>query len=307
MNIGRIATALVTPFNEDNSINYQETEGIINHLIENGTDTIVVCGTTGESPTLSTKEKLDLITFVVKVVNKRVTVIAGTGDNETQYSIDMTKAAERAGVDGIMLVAPYYNKPNQRGIYAHCAAVAAETKLPIMLYNIPGRTGVNILPETIVALSKIPNIQVVKEASGNIDQMTEILANVSDDFSVYSGDDGLTLPLLAVGGAGVISVAAHVVGNDMKEMIVAFEEGRHKDAATIHQALLPLIRALFAHPNPVPVKYALSKLGIDAQKVRLPLVEMTDEEKREFDIIWDEYQAKAKNFTKVSSSLNLSK
>lgn len=304
MKIGRIATAMVTPFNEDNTINYPEVEKIIHHLIENGTDTIVVCGTTGEAPTLSTEEKLELIKFVVEKVNKRVKVVAGTGDNETDYSIEMTKAAEAAGVDGIMLVAPYYNKPNQRGMYAHFAAVAAETSLPVMLYNIPGRTGVNILPETVLALSEIPNIQIVKEASGSLDQMTEILAGAAEDFYVYSGDDGLTLPLLSVGGSGVISVASHIVGNDMQNMIRLFEEGRHKEAAQIHQALLPLIRALFAHPNPVPVKYALSKFGINAEKVRLPLVEMTAEEKAAFDKVWEAYQEKAKNFSVSGANIS---
>lgn len=300
MNIGRIATALVTPFNDDFSINYEETKKTVDHLIATGTDTIVVCGTTGEAPTLSTEEKLQLIEFVVKTVEKRVPVVAGTGDNETDYSIEMTKAAEQLGVDGIMLVAPYYNKPNQRGLYEHFAAVANATTLPVMLYNIPGRTGVNVLPETILALSKIPNITIVKEASGSLDQMTEILASAPEGFTVYSGDDGLTLPLMAVGGSGVVSVAAHIVGDDMQTMIRLFEQGRHQEAAAIHQALLPLIRALFAHPNPVPVKYALSKFGIQAEKVRLPLVEMTEAEKAEFDRVWDDYQQKAKNFATVN-------
>lgn len=296
MDLGRIATAMITPFDENGAIDYEQVENVIEHLISNGTDTIVVCGTTGESPTLSTEEKLQLIEFTVKKVNKRVPVVAGTGDNETSYSIEMTKKAEALGADAIMLVAPYYNKPNQRGLYEHFAAVAKETKLPVIVYNVPGRTGVNVAAETTIALSKIPNIQFVKEASGNLDQMTEILGNVSDDFLVYSGDDGLTLPLIAIGGRGVISVAAHVVGNEMQAMIRAFEEGRHKEAAEIHQALLPLIRELFASPNPVPVKYAMSKVGINVEKVRLPLVELTSEEKASFDQVWNEFQEKAKQF-----------
>lgn len=296
MDLGRIATAMITPFDENGAIDYEQVENVIEHLISNGTDTIVVCGTTGESPTLSTEEKLQLIEFTVKKVNKRVPVVAGTGDNETSYSIEMTKKAEKLGADAVMLVAPYYNKPNQRGLYEHFAAVARETKLPVIVYNVPGRTGVNVAAETTIALSKIPNIQFVKEASGNLDQMTEILGNVSDDFLVYSGDDGLTLPLIAVGGRGVISVAAHVVGNEMQAMIRAFEEGRHKDAAEIHQALLPLIRELFASPNPVPVKYAMSKVGINVEKVRLPLVELTNEEKASFDQVWNKFQEKAKQF-----------
>lgn len=294
MDLGRIATAMITPFNDNGAIDYEVVEQIIEHLIANGTDTIVVCGTTGESPTLSVDEKLELIEFTVKKVNKRIPVIAGTGDNETEFSIEMTKKAEALGVDGIMLVAPYYNKPNQRGIYAHFETIANETTLPIVLYNIPGRTGINITAQTTIALSKIPNIRIVKEASGNLDQMTEILGNVSDDTYVYSGDDGLTLPLIAVGGRGVISVAAHVVGKEMQAMIRAFDEGRHKEAALIHQALLPLVQQLFANPNPVPVKYAMSKVGFNAEKVRLPLVELLEEDKVEFDEAWEQFQAKMK-------------
>lgn len=296
MDLGRIATAMVTPFTENGQIDYDVLEQIIEYLIANGTDTIVVCGTTGEAPTLSTEEKLQLIEFTVKKVNKRVPVVAGTGDNETHYSIEMTKKAEALGADAAMLVAPYYNKPNQRGLYEHFAAIAKETTLPLIVYNVPGRTGVNVAAKTTIDLSKIPNIQIVKEASGNLDQMTDILANVSKDFYVYSGDDGLTLPLLAIGGRGVISVAAHVVGNEMQAMIRAFEEGRHADAAEIHQALLPLIRELFSSPNPVPIKYAMSKVGFNIDKVRLPLVELDNEEKSSFNRVWNEFQEKAKNF-----------
>ncbi|KMY29596.1 dihydrodipicolinate synthase [Lysinibacillus xylanilyticus] len=303
MNLGRIGTAMITPFNEDGTINYPELERIINYLIDNGTDCIVACGTTSENPTMSTEEKIEVVRFTVEKVAGRVPVIAGTGDNETAYSIAMTHKAEENGADGIMLVAPYYNKPNQRGIFAHFETIAKETSLPVMLYNVPGRTGVNVAYETSVALSKIPNISWIKEASGNLDQMGDIIENVDseDDFFVYSGDDGLTLPLLAIGGAGIISVAAHVVGNDMQLMIKAFEEGNHELAAKIHRALLPLVRALFAQPNPSPVKYAMTKLGFDTLNVRLPMMEMTDEEKANFDRIWDTYQEKAKSFRKIST------
>ncbi|MGE7908974.1 4-hydroxy-tetrahydrodipicolinate synthase [Lysinibacillus xylanilyticus] len=303
MNLGRIGTAMITPFKEDCTINYPELERIINYLIDNGTDCIVACGTTSENPTMSTEEKIEVVRFTVEKVAGRVPVIAGTGDNETAYSIAMTHKAEENGADGIMLVAPYYNKPNQRGIFAHFETIAKETSLPVMLYNVPGRTGVNVAYETSVALSKIPNISWIKEASGNLDQMGDIIENVDseDDFFVYSGDDGLTLPLLAIGGAGIISVAAHVVGNDMQLMIKAFEEGNHELAAKIHRALLPLVRALFAQPNPSPVKYAMTKLGFDTLNVRLPMMEMTDEEKANFDRIWDTYQEKAKSFRKIST------
>ncbi len=303
MNLGRIGTAMITPFKEDGTINYPELERIINYLIDNGTDCIVACGTTSENPTMSTEEKIEVVRFTVEKVAGRVPVIAGTGDNETAYSIAMTHKAEENGADGIMLVAPYYNKPNQRGIFAHFETIAKETSLPVMLYNVPGRTGVNVAYETSVALSKIPGISWIKEASGNLDQMGDIIENVDseDDFFVYSGDDGLTLPLLAIGGAGIISVAAHVVGNDMQLMIKAFEEGNHELAAKIHRALLPLVRALFAQPNPSPVKYAMTKLGFDTLNVRLPMMEMTDEEKANFDRIWDTYQEKAKSFRKIST------
>ncbi|MFJ3387314.1 MULTISPECIES: 4-hydroxy-tetrahydrodipicolinate synthase [Lysinibacillus] len=303
MNLGRIGTAMITPFKEDGTINYPELERIINYLIDNGTDCIVACGTTSENPTMSTEEKIEVVRFTVEKVAGRVPVIAGTGDNETAYSIAMTHKAEENGADGIMLVAPYYNKPNQRGIFAHFETIAKETSLPVMLYNVPGRTGINVAYETSVALSKIPNISWIKEASGNLDQMGDIIENVDsdDDFFVYSGDDGLTLPLLAIGGAGIISVAAHVVGNDMQLMIKAFEEGNHELAAKIHRALLPLVRALFAQPNPSPVKYAMTKLGFDTLNVRLPMMEMTDEEKANFDRIWDTYQEKAKSFRKIST------
>ena len=296
MDLGRISTAMVTPFGEDGSIDYGQVEKLIEHLLSTGTESLVVCGTTGESPTLSAAEKEELIRFTVGKVNGRVPVIAGTGSNHTAGSIEATKAAEAAGADGVMLVVPYYNKPDQKGMIAHFTAIAESTQLPIMLYNIPGRSVVNMLPETVLELSRLSNIQAVKEASGNLDQMTEILRGADDDFRVYSGDDGLTLPLLAIGGAGIVSVASHVIGEDMNKMIVAFEEGRHQDAAFIHQSMLPLIRALFSKPNPVPVKYALSKLGVEAGSVRLPLVGMSDEEKKQFDIVWEEYVQNQKNF-----------
>lgn len=296
MQIGRVSTAMITPFLPDGSIHFEMVAKLIEHLIATGTDSLVVCGTTGESPTLTSQEKIDLIRFTVETVNNRIPVIAGTGSNSTRDSIQLTKLAEEAGVNGIMLVSPYYNKPDQRGMYEHFKSVANETNLPILLYNIPGRSVVNMLPETVLKLSEIPNIQAIKEAGGNLEQMSDIIAGSLPDFAVYSGDDGLTLPLLSIGGVGVVSVASHVVGDDMQKLIKAFEEGRHQDAATIHHALLPLIRALFANPNPVPVKYALGKLGLDVGPVRLPLVHMTDDEKKVFDLAWDQYQQKRKNF-----------
>ena len=301
MDFGRIGTAMITPFTKDNQINYPELERIINHLIDNGTDFIVACGTTSENPTMSTEEKKEVVRFTVEKVAGRVPVVAGTGDNETAYSIMMTHEAEKNGADGIMLVTPYYNKPNQRGLYAHFETIAKETKLPVMLYNVPGRTGANINADTTIALSNdVPNITSIKEASGNLDQMGDIIENMAPDFLVYSGDDGLTLPLLAIGGHGIVSVASHVIGSDMQLMIKAYDEGNMDLASKIHRAMLPLVRALFAQPNPSPVKYAMTKLGFDTLDVRMPMMEMLPEEKAAFDLVWDTYQEKAAQFRKVA-------
>ena len=247
--------------------------------MNNGTDSLVVAGTTGESPTLSKEEKLALFHHVVKVVNKRIPVIAGTGSNNTYASIELTKKAEQSGVDAIMLVAPYYNKPNQEGLYQHFKAIAETTSLPVMVYNIPGRSAVNIDPETIIRFSKIPNIVAVKEASGDLNAMTQIIANTDDDFVLYSGDDGLTLPVLSIGGAGVVSVASHVIGNEMQEMIDTFLTGNLNEAAKLHQQLLPIIKGLFTAPSPVPVKTALQLMGMDVGSVRLPMVPLTEQER----------------------------
>lgn len=278
---GRVSTAMVTPFDNKGNIDFQKTTQLIDYLIENGTDSLVIAGTTGESPTLTTEEKLALFKHVVKVVDGRVPVIAGTGSNNTYASIELTKKAEAIGVDAVMIVAPYYNKPNQEGIFQHFQAIARSTSLPIMIYNIPGRSVVNIQPETIIRLSEIPNIVAVKEASGNLDAMTEIIAKTPDDFKLYSGDDGITLPVLSIGGEGVISVASHVIGNEMQEMIQAFFDGSLSKAAKLHQSLLPIMKGLFKAPNPVPVKTALQLKGLNVGSVRLPLVPLSEEERGE--------------------------
>lgn len=279
VSFGRISTAMVTPFDNKGNVDFAKTTQLVNHLINNGTDSLVVVGTTGESATLTKEEKLALFQHVVKVVEKRVPVIAGTGSNNTYDSIEMTKKAEKIGVDAILAVAPYYNKPNQEGLYQHFKAIAESTSLPVIVYNIPGRSVVNVKPETVIRLSKIPNIVGVKEASGDLSAMTQIIANTDDDFLLYSGDDGLTLPVLSIGGAGVISVASHVIGNEMQEMISAFLNGDHERAAKIHQKLLPLMDGLFIAPNPVPVKTALQLKGMDVGSVRLPLVPLTEQER----------------------------
>jgi 4-hydroxy-tetrahydrodipicolinate synthase len=278
---GKIVTAMVTPFDNKGNIDFAKTTKLVNYLLENGTDSLVVAGTTGESPTLTTEEKVALFRHVVSVVNGRVPVIAGTGSNNTRASIELTKKAEEIGVDAVMLVAPYYNKPNQEGLYQHFKAIAESTSLPVMLYNIPGRSVVNISVDTIVRLSEIPNIVAVKDASGNLDAMTEIIARTRDDFLLYSGDDGITLPVLAIGGAGVVSVASHIIGNEMQQMIAAFEAGELAKAAKLHQKLLPIMKGLFAAPSPVPVKTALQLKGLDVGSVRLPLVPLTEQERIE--------------------------
>ncbi|MBT2756944.1 4-hydroxy-tetrahydrodipicolinate synthase [Mesobacillus foraminis] len=280
-NFGQLLTAMVTPFDELGEIDFHATKHLINHLIQTGTEGLVVAGTTGESPTLTSEEKLDLFKFVVEVVDGRVPVIAGTGSNNTRASIALTKAAEATGVDGIMLVAPYYNKPSQEGLYQHFKAIADSTSLPVMLYNIPGRSSVGISAETTIRLSEIKNITSIKEASGNLDAMSEIISRTPDDFTLYSGDDGLTLPVLSIGGTGVISVASHVLGSEMLDMIKLFKAGNVQEAAAAHRALLPRMRALFTAPSPSPVKAALNLTGVPVGGVRLPMIPLTDDQARE--------------------------
>ena len=279
MNFGQILTAMVTPFDQNGDIDFNATKNLINYLISNGTDGLVVSGTTGESPTLTTEEKVELFKYVVEIVDGRVPVIAGTGSNNTRASINLTNLAEKTGVDGIMLVVPYYNKPSQEGLYQHFKAIAESTSLPIILYNIPGRSVVNMSVETVIRLATIPNIVCIKEASGNLDAMAEIIRRTPEDFSLYSGDDGLTLPVLSIGGIGVISVASHIIGNEMQTMISNFKNGNLQKAAQAHRSLLPIIKALFAAPNPTPVKTALNLKGIPVGGVRLPMIPLNDEEK----------------------------
>lgn len=278
MNFGKVITAMVTPFDVNGEVDFTATEQLVEHLIANGTDAVVVSGTTGESPTLTTDEKVDLYRHVVAVTNKRIPVIAGTGTNNTRESIELTQKAEKVGVDGIMLVAPYYNKPSQAGLYEHFKSVANVTSLPIMLYNIPGRSACNIDVDTIVELSKIDNIVSVKEASADLDAMTEIISRTDDNFFLYSGDDSLTLPILSIGGNGIVSVSAHIVGNEMQTMVNEFYNGNVAEASRMHQMLLPTFQALFKAPNPVPLKAALNLFGINVGSVRLPLIPLNDEE-----------------------------
>ncbi|WP_251549167.1 4-hydroxy-tetrahydrodipicolinate synthase [Neobacillus muris] len=279
VHFGRVSTAMVTPFDRKGHIDFAKTTKLVNYLIENGTESLVVAGTTGESPTLSKEEKLALFAHVVKVVDKRIPVIAGTGSNNTYASVELTKKAEQLGVDGIMVVAPYYNKPNQEGLYQHFKAVAESTTLPVMIYNIPGRSVVTISPETVIRLSKIANIVAVKEASGDLNAMAKIIAGTDDEFDLYSGDDSMTIPVLSIGGAGIVSVASHVVGNELQKMVTSFLEGKVQEAAIMHQKLLPLVQGLFAAPSPAPVKTALQIKGLDVGSVRLPLVGLSEQER----------------------------
>ncbi len=247
MNFGQVLTAMVTPFTPQGEIDFEATRKLVNHLIANGSDGLVVAGTTGESPTLTNEEKIRLFSFVSEVVDGRVSVIAGTGSNNTYGSIELTKQAEATGVDAIMLVSPYYNKPSQEGLYQHFKAIAENTSLPVMLYNIPGRSVVSMSVETIVRLSDIDNIVSVKEASGDLDAVSEIIKRTADSFTVYSGDDGMTLPVMSVGGNGVVSVASHILGNEMQDMVQAFTQGNVKGAAEMHRELLPMMKLYLPH------------------------------------------------------------
>lgn len=278
---GRIVTAMVTPFDAKGNVDFEKTTLLIEYLLKNGTDSLVVAGTTGESPTLTKQEKLALFEHVVKVVDKRVPVIAGTGNYDTKESIELTKEAETIGVDGILLVAPYYNKPSQEGLYEHFRTIAMETELPIMIYNIPGRSVVEIAPETVIRLSEIPNIVAIKDAGGDLEKMTQIIAGTAADFELYVGDDSLTLPVLSIGGVGVVSVASHVIGKEMQAMMNSFLAGDVQKAARWHQRLLPLMKQLFAQPSPAPVKTALQLKGMNVGSVRLPLVPLTAEEREQ--------------------------
>jgi 4-hydroxy-tetrahydrodipicolinate synthase len=270
---GRVMTAMITPFDEGGAVNYPEVERLAAHLADQGTDTLVVCGTTGESPTLSWDEEFELFKVVQRAVSGKAKIMAGTGSNSTSEAIDATRKAAALGLDGSLQVVPYYNKPPQEGLYQHFKAIAQASDLPIMLYNVPGRTSQNLLPETVARLAEVPNIVAIKEASGNLDQVSLVRRLTPSTFDIYSGDDTLTLPILAVGGCGVVSVASHLVGPALQEMIQSFEAGQNEKARQIHLQLLPLSKALFSTTNPIPVKQAMALLGWQVGQCRLPLGE----------------------------------
>ena len=271
-------TALATPFDE-NGINFKVFEEMIENQIKNNVDALIVCGTTGESATMTEKERKDAIKFVVDIAKKRVPVIAGTGSNNTIQAIAMTKYAEEVGCDACLVVTPYYNKTTQAGLIAHYIAIAESTKLPIILYSVSSRTGVNILPETCLELSKISNIVAIKEASGNISQITKIKQLCKDNLNIYSGNDDQVIPILSVGGIGVISVLSNVVPKFAHDMCMKFFDGNLKEALDMQLNALDLISALFSEVNPIPVKHALKLIGFDFGLPRLPLVELTDKNK----------------------------
>lgn len=275
---GRVLTAMITPFKKDGSVNYAVAEQLAVHLADRGSDGIVVCGTTGESPALTWEEEYNLFQVVQKAVAGKAKVIAGTGSNSTSEAIAATQKAAKLGLDGSLQVVPYYNKPPQEGLYRHFKAIASSVpELPIMVYNIPGRSSVNLLPETVARLAEIPNIVAVKEASGNLDQASQIRRITPPEFQIYSGDDSLTLPMLAVGATGVVSVASHIVGEQLQQMIQAFEAGQVQVATQIHLQLFDLFKALFLTTNPIPVKALLELQGWNVGVPRLPLCEASEE------------------------------
>lgn len=283
---GRIATAMVTPFKDDLSCDWEAVDKLVDHLVSTGTDTIVVAGTTGESPTLEDDEKKDLVKRVIKVNKARAKVVVGTGSNSTSKTVKASKEAESLGADGLLVVAPYYNKPNQDGLLAHYDAVLKATNLPVIAYNIPGRTGININAETLIELSNcFPNLHAVKDSTGSVDQASEVARAANESFRIYSGDDYLTLPFLSVGACGVVSVASHIAGLPIKKMIDAYFAGDIDQARQLHYQYLPLFRGLFASPNPTCIKYALSKLGLCTANVRLPLVGLNHHQKEVLDAL----------------------
>ena len=281
------ATALVTPFTND-GINFEELRKLIEFQILEGIDGLVICGTTGESSTMSLAEKKSVIDFSVKVTNGRVPIIAGTGRNNTADAVAMSKYAESVGADGLLLVTPYYNKTTQKGLIAHFSKIAERVNIPIILYNVPSRTGLNIEPETCLELSKIPNIVAIKEASGNISQVAKIANLCNDELTIYSGNDDQILPILSLGGLGVISVLSNVYPKFVHEMIMDYLTGNWQKATASQIYSLPLINALFSEVNPIPIKYALNKIGFDCGIPRLPLVELSDKNKERIDTLLKE-------------------
>ena len=269
-------TAIVTPFTKD-GVNFDEFKKMIEYQINNQADAIIVCGTTGESATMTDQEKMDTIKFAVDTAAGRIPIIAGTGSNTTMHAVEMSKYAEKAGADGVLVVTPYYNKTTQKGLIAHYKEIAKAITIPIILYNVPSRTGLNINPETCLELSKIDNIVAIKEASGDISQIAKIANLCGDDLNIYSGNDDQILPILSLGGIGVVSVLSNIIPKDVHNMVYNYFEGNTKEATLMQLKTLNLTNALFSEVNPIPVKAAYNIIGFNAGIPRLPLVEMTKE------------------------------
>ena len=290
MDFGRILTAMVTPMNEELQVDYENARTLAQYLIKHGSDGIVVCGTTGESPTLTDNEKVKLFEVVKDAVGSTGVVIAGVGSNSTAASVELAGRAVNTGVDGVLVVVPYYNKPSQEGMYRHFEAIAKSVALPMMLYNVPGRTSANLLPTTVKKLSQIPNIVSIKESAGSMDQVSELKRILPSDFTVYSGDDSLTLPMLALGCSGVVSVAAQVIGDEMKTMIDAWFAGDTLTATQLHLHLYPFFKGIFMTTSPSPIKDLVNLIGLKVGGVRLPLVEVNEEEHTILVKLLDEYK-----------------
>ncbi len=285
---GEVITAMVTPFNSKREIDYNRAEELAKYLISNGSDAILVAGTTGEGPTLTHEEEFELLSTVKRAIANKAKVIMNAGSNSTDTAVMAAKWAEKEEVDAILSVVPYYNKPSQKGMIEHFSAVAESTELPIIIYNIPGRTGVNMLPETVATLAKkYSNIVAIKQSYGDMDMVTEMKLACPDDFSILSGDDSLTLPMLSLGARGVVSVASHIFGAQMKSMIRNYKTGEFLPAVNMHRKLYPAFRKLFMAPNPIPVKAALAHKGIIEDYVRRPLVELSDAEKQDLFAVLD--------------------
>ncbi len=286
---GEVITAMVTPFNSKREIDYNKAEELTKHLISHGSDALLVAGTTGEGPTLSHEEEFELLSTIKRAAANKAKVIMNAGSNSTETAIRSAKWAQKEDVDAILSVVPYYNKPSQKGMIEHFSAIAESVDLPIILYNIPSRTGVNILPETVAALAeKYSNIVAIKQSFGDMDMVTEMKLCCPADFSIYSGDDSLTLPMLSLGARGVISVASHIFGKEIKSMIRNYKSGEFLAAVNMHKKLYPAFRKLFMAPNPVPVKAALAHNNIIEDYVRRPLVELTSIEKKDLFMVLDE-------------------
>lgn len=281
--------AIVTPFHEDGSVNYSALEKLLEFHIENGTDSIVICGTTGESATLTPREHSEVIKYTVDVVNHRIPVIAGTGSNETAYAIELSQDAENAGADAMLVVTPYYNKCSQRGLVKHYNAIADNVSKPVIIYNVPSRTGVNVLPETYAELAEHKNIVATKEASGNLSQIAQTIALCGDKLDVYSGNDDQIVPIMSLGGKGVISVLSNICPKIAHDIPTLFLEGKCKESAELQLKYLELCNAMFMDVNPIPVKVAMQMMGMDVGPLRMPLCEMTDANNAKLEAILKKY------------------